>query len=213
MCAPGRTAIAKYRNEISKESPDLWRALTRQEMERLLQDGEKTGKNFYNSILKDNRMFKKFQSALQGNPEAHKRLNLMKKVFANLDNAPSAKASASVMGLPQNAPRGISDFVLEIGRKLTNGMWDEALVDLIISNKWNKELKALEKAPQSEQVQKLGEILDAVEGEPGTFSVPDKKSKSLNTAAPRLGVAMDKIMSQEDDPEELEAYSRIISYE
>ena len=175
-------SFAKYRNEISKVSPGAWKALVRQEMERLLQEGDKTGHNFYNSILKDKRMFKKFQSALQGNPEAHKKLNLMNRVFAHIGTAPSAKTSASVMGIPQNVPRSVTDLTLEIGRKLTNGLWDDALVDLIIGNKWDKELRALEKAPKDQQSSKLGKILDAIKDEAGNYSVKNNKKNPISEA-------------------------------
>jgi len=192
--------FAKYRDEITKISPDAWASLTRQEMERILQKGENTGKNFHTSLLKDNNMFNKFQQALKGNPKAHENFNIMKRIFANLKNEPKVKKSAAGIPVPKMS---IGEVPVEMVRKFIASSYDEPLVALTTGTKWDKELRLIDKAPKSEQLKRLGELLEKIGGKVAKTKAP----------IPRSAIALDKILKNKPNPKEDEAFDRVLSNE
>ena len=167
----------KIRQELSNESPEAWNALIRQEMERMLEKGEKSGENFHKSVLQDNRVFKKFQLALVGKPHLQKRLKIMKRSFARLSKEHGVHASAA-LAEKLNIPS--SQGVI---KAIRDGIYDKAVVDLSFDNKWDDAFKKLEKAPLNEQDAQFVKLLEDSFGANKPQVVNSQALKEYNSPA------------------------------
>ena len=189
--------FAQYRDEISKESPTLWNALIRQEMERTLGKEAKTAKNFHKNILQDERVFNKYIVALNGNKQAQQNLREIKRYWGNLNNEYKAKEAASssmlsntnlLLGAAGLATHSVipvlSGVTLGLAKKVLNGKYDKEAIALAISGNWDIPLKEISKLPKKQRASAFVNLLEKVK------ETSEKHPKSA--AAGRLGVQATK---------------------
>lgn len=151
--------IDLYRNEISKEAPEVWNALIRNHLEDKISKGQVNGSSFYKNVLQNENEYKNLQLALKGNPVALKKLHIVKTAFANLIGNKTAKTAAGLAKSSLEAPRSSLQYAVGGAKKLLFGNYDKAAVDLITGGKWDQELLALGKKSKHAQTMGLADIL------------------------------------------------------
>lgn len=163
---PVRTSpaqLAKYRDEIAKAAPEVWNGLIRNELERKLAKGEVTGSSFYKNILQDERFYKNLMVALKDNPNAQRKLAIMKDAFANLITNKTAKTAASQAKSSLDVARSSIEFVKKLFDDFIGGKYDKAAVTLITSGKWDDAFKGVQNSKDSfDKLRKLSGIMDSV---------------------------------------------------
>ena len=147
---PGETnpkTLAQIRDEISKKSPEAWRKIVRVEIERRLDSlkGEATGKSFFNQVLAKERDFNQFISATKDLPGVTKKLIDMRSAFKNLIEPRTAVTAANLSKSSLSDVRNSASFFIDAVNNLAGGKYDKAAVELITSNRWDKELSSINK--------------------------------------------------------------------
>lgn len=140
---PAQTDIKvmrQLRDKISKENPDAWNSIVRNEMERRLDNTDSGGSSFYSKVLKSDRAFNQFVVATEKIPGATQKLNDMRAVFKNLINPVTPRTASRLSKSSLDVPRNTYDAATKAARNFTGGKYDKAAIDLITSNKWDKEL-------------------------------------------------------------------------
>ncbi len=167
--------IVKYRNEISKEAPEVWNGLIRNHLEDKMSKGSLTGNSFYKNILQNENEYRNLKVALGNNPVALEKLKIMKIGFANLIGGKSAKTSASLSKSSLDANRNTGQYLAEKFKKTFLGDYDRAAVDLITGGKWDDALLALSDKSKTVKALGLKEILTRSITAAGT--APENKSR------------------------------------
>jgi len=77
--------LAKARDEIVKENPELWKGIVRSEMERRLDrtNNPLSGENFYKQVFGKSVDYKQFKEAVKGFPELQKEMEALRAQFKN----------------------------------------------------------------------------------------------------------------------------------
>jgi hypothetical protein len=158
LFSPARYNINKFnsiRDQIYNKNPTAWNQLARNEMERRLDKTESTGNDFYSKILKGNRDFNQFLSAVKYIPGAQQKLIDMRTAFKTIINPLSGKASAA---LSKTGMLGKRDSILSIKDYISNffgGRHDKAYVDFITNPNWDKQLMNFMKSPKMNMGDKI----------------------------------------------------------
>lgn len=156
--------IKGIKKEIEKEDPQVWADMVKHEMQRRItgKNLSKTGNhgsNFYDKILADDKTFNQFKASLSGNKEALKKLNDMRSLFRNIMNSQTVKSVAGKATSSLDVPRSTPEFWIKFANGLAGGRYDEAALNVITSNKWDRELqKILDKPKTAKQKSKLEKI-------------------------------------------------------
>jgi hypothetical protein len=159
--------LADLQKRITSANPDVWNRIVRNEMERKLGmvKGDLNGSKFYNQILAKDRDFNQIISATKNIPGATQKLNDMRKSFKNLINPLTAKGAAGQTRNNLNQPRNFLDAAKNQVSNFLGGKYDEAAVDFVTSNKWDKEFKAIQNIKDNqERIARLGELLGKIGG-------------------------------------------------
>lgn len=124
-------------------------------MERRLDSGDAAGSTFYNKILKSDRSFNQFLVAVEKIPGAQQKLSDMRQVFKNIINPVTPRTAARLAKSSLDVPRSTYQAIKEKVINLGGGYLDKAAIELITSNKWDKELvkiKTVKNATQRGQL-------------------------------------------------------------
>lgn len=80
--------LSKFKNEIVKEDPDIWKSMVRHEMDRRLNSSSAplNGANFYKNVLQKPQDYQQFKEAVKGFPELETKLDNLRATFKNSDN-------------------------------------------------------------------------------------------------------------------------------
>lgn len=160
--------LTKLRDEISKENPDAWRRIIRNEMERRLdtatvQRTEKIGSAFYNKILATNRDFNQFLKATKGLPGAQKKLIDMRRAFKDLVELETTKGAAGKAKSSLDVERNTLQLAINRLNNFLGGKYDKAGINLITSGKWDKEFtKIMKKSDKLERAIALDQLLSRI---------------------------------------------------
>lgn len=147
---PGQTdlnVVAQLRDEISKKSPNAWRGIVRNEIERRmdLSNGDYSGSTFFSKILKSDKDFKQFVTATQGMPDVQSKLLDMRAAFKNLINPVTAQTAARLAKSSLDVPRSTMEAVVNHAKNMAGGQYDQAAIKLITSGQWDKEFATISK--------------------------------------------------------------------
>lgn len=159
--------LAQLQKEISKANPEAWRSITRNEMERRLGaiKGDVNGSKFYNQILAKDKDFNQFLSATKDIPGATQKLNDMRRTFKNLINPLTTKGAAGQSRNNLGQSRNFLDAAKTQVSNFIGGKYDEAAVNFITNNKWDKEFNSIKNIKDTqERMAKLGELLGKIGG-------------------------------------------------
>lgn len=132
--------LRQLRDKISKENPEAWRGIVRNEMERRLDNTNSGGSSFYSKVLKSDRAFNQFIVATEKIPGATQKLIDMRTTFKNLINPISPATSSRLAKSSLDVPRSTYEAATKAISNFTGGKYDKAAISLITSNKWDKEL-------------------------------------------------------------------------
>jgi hypothetical protein len=138
--------LNQIRTRISKQDAETWNRITRNWMEGELNNTPGTGSSFYKKILGNDRKFNQAMSAVQNIPGAPEKLSDMREVFKNLINPTTPRTAASLAKSYLDAPRSTAQFFKDMADKIVGGRYDNAAIDLITSNNWDKELAKIKAA-------------------------------------------------------------------
>jgi hypothetical protein len=164
---PAQTDIKvlnQLRDTIGKHDLAAWNKLVRNEMERRLDGvGDYAGSAFYDKILKSDRSFNQFLTALKGNPAAQQKLVDMRTTFKNLIEPVSAKTAARLSKSSLDVPRSTYEAALNAAKNFLGGKYDQAAIKFITSNQWDKGFQAVKKiGNRSERAAKMGALLGKI---------------------------------------------------
>lgn len=169
--------LEQVRDRIVAENPEAWQKIIRNEMERRL-DSKTLGKtanagsNFYDKILSNERDFKQFHAALEGNPKAQQKLTDMRDAFKNLLNSYSAKTSKGLSETSMNKPRSSGQWWERMAKKIVGGEYDRAAIELITNPEWeSKFLPKINKNSTPKEINEFVQLLETIRKE-GTEKVP-----------------------------------------
>jgi hypothetical protein len=142
-------AFEKIYSSIYKQDPLIWRGLVRNEMDRLINSMpiDKTqayGSRFYNAILKDDRVYKRFMDSLSSLPEAKKSLSQMRPMLRSLEN------NYGGAGAVKSKPTTAWSEARDMANAIVGGKYDAAMVELITSGKWVEEVQKLHRSTMSQ---------------------------------------------------------------
>lgn len=139
--------MAQLRDEISKKSPNAWRGIVRNEIERRmdLSNGDYSGSTFFSKILKSDKDFKQFVTATQGMPDVQSKLLDMRAAFKNLINPVTAQTAARLAKSSLDVPRSTMEAVVNHAKNMAGGQYDQAAIKLITSGQWDKEFATISK--------------------------------------------------------------------
>lgn len=194
--------IDMYRKEIIKEAPEIWYGLVRNDMEARISKGKVTGSKFYKNILEDENLYRHYQTALKNNPEALKKLHSVKSIFANLLPEKTAKTAAGQAKASLDVPRSSLQAAQKVLDNLFGGQYDNAAIDLITGNKWNKEFNQISNVKDSKlKVSMLTGLLDTINKEKQT---PEQKQYSPEEADKMLRQMGYKPKDEQLNPTETE---------
>lgn len=149
---PSQTDIKVMRNlrdKISKQSPDAWNRIVRNEMERRLDNTQATGSSFYNGVLKSDRNFNQFMIAVEKIPGAQQKLSDMREAFKNIINPVTPRTASRLAKSSLDVPRTAPEYIKKAAEKLAGGKFDKAAIDIITSGKWDKELARIRSTKSS----------------------------------------------------------------
>jgi hypothetical protein len=164
----------KVRNEMLEESPETWRRVVRDEMERRLDSSKSLpstqnyGSEFYSNILARDKDFKKFYEAL-GDPKSKTptpeqlRLSDMRKAFKGLINSVTAKTAAgqSKTFMTSTGRGGYTGKVVDFYNELTKGKYDKAAIEIITDKDWKKYLPSdVKKAIKTDSPQNPNQLMN-----------------------------------------------------
>jgi len=155
----------KLFSDLNNEDPTVVKSLIRAEMERRLGNikGERTGSNFYNTLLAKDKDFDMFLEASKGNPDVRRNLIWMRRSFENLIGKEGAKGAAFRAKSSLDMPRSSTQFIMDKINDMAGGKYDEAAIEIITNPKWADEVKAVFKEGSKEQqAQKLLPLLSKV---------------------------------------------------
>jgi hypothetical protein len=193
----------EIRDQIYKESPEAWKNIVRQEMERKIGTTESGASNFYKKILKDNKTYRQFHEALSHNKGAQKNLALMKKTFGNLIESVSVKSAAEKgVNLSTNKTVQVLNAIAEkVGVK-----FDKAAIDLILDPRWNERMRKVEKITDlDDRVTQFTRLM--AEAAVGATKASVKAVKKGSPVASIEGaIAQDRNINQSDNIEEPSEY-------
>jgi hypothetical protein len=164
----------KVRNEMLEESPETWRRVVRDEMERRLDSSKSLpatqnyGSEFYSNILARDKDFKKFYEAL-GDPKSKTptpeqlRLSDMRKAFKGLINSVTGKTAAgqSKTFMTSTGRGGYTGKVVDFYNELTKGKYDKAAIEIITDKDWKKYLPSdVKKAIKTDSPQNPNQLMN-----------------------------------------------------
>jgi hypothetical protein len=163
--------LRTLRDQFTKENPDTWRQVVRNEMERRLDTvkGERSPQKFYNQVLSKDRDFNQFLTALKGDPNAQRKLIDMRRTWKNLINPYSVKASAQLAKSSLDVPRSSIELALNATKNFLGGKYDNAAIKLITSNQWDKEFAAINKIKaEPVKIQRLNDLFGRIAAQQAT---------------------------------------------
>jgi len=155
--------FSDLRDQISKQNPDVWKSLMRNEIERRMSaKGEGVGTHFYDQVLKDDNSFNQFIEASKGMPKVQKKLKDMRQVFSKLINQPKPDVAYNEARTGQS--KGIlastSKKIAQIADNLISGAHDKALLKLLTDDTWDSQFSNLAKIDdRKRKAEKFGELL------------------------------------------------------
>ncbi len=117
------------------------RGIARTKLEEALNKKDTRGTNFFNKVLKSDKVFNKTRFSLRNVPEAQQKLDDMRKVFGDLINPPTVRTAAGLANTGMRQSRNTKiEFANAIKEKLSGGKYDKAAIELITNPKWAEEL-------------------------------------------------------------------------
>lgn len=120
------------------------RQINRRKIEDKLNEAQYRGTDFYNKIIKNDKLFNSLMHSFRNVPQAQQQLKDMRLVFRDLINPPTVRTAAGLSKTSMNQER--SDFqqlATRIKNKLTGGKFDKAAIELITNPKWSDELNKI----------------------------------------------------------------------
>lgn len=165
--------LARLATEFNKENPEAWSRLIRNYMENKTAtkyEGRTGyhGTNFYNQFLADSKTFDKLQTALSHNPEAQSILKDMRTVFKDIQNQPTIKGTHALAKSSLDVPRSTWQALKTFAGNVTGGYYDQAMIDIITTDKWQKAFeKALKEPNKESKMLKIRDVLDSAMGGAG----------------------------------------------
>jgi hypothetical protein len=156
--------LRNYRDLISSKSPDTWKQLVRNELERRIDgSGNYAATNFYDAVLKSDRSFKQFLVATKGMPEVRQKLVDMKRSFRDLIEPVTAKTAARLAKSSLDVPRSTYEAISNFVSNMLGGKYDQAAIKFITSNNWDKQFSAINKiSNRTQRASKLAELLENI---------------------------------------------------
>lgn len=132
----------RIRDTIIKQDPEAWRGLVRNELEQLtfnkgVGKSEHYGSNFYDKVLSDEATFKRFYDALKGDRKAQFRLRELRNILKDITNFDTTKAAHVKSKGTLDRPRSrMEELAIKVAQKISGGEYDQAMIDLITTDKW-----------------------------------------------------------------------------
>jgi hypothetical protein len=144
----------KLVNELDKISPDYAKArelservITRRNIEeKIPNDEEIRGSDFYKKFLANQHKYKQLQRSLRNIPEAQQQLKDMKIAFKDLVNPTSVRTSKGMSEKSTSSRRVMSETIKDWMHALQGSHYDKAAVDLMTNPDW---ANLLHPAPQN----------------------------------------------------------------
>jgi hypothetical protein len=141
--------LSSLRDKISKENPEAWRRIIRNHIESSLDTkvSNAAGSTFYKSVIGNDRKFNQLLVATKGMPDVRRKLIYMKRAFGDLINPLSVKGAAgrSAASTLTYGNRDTKEAIKIAISNMLGGKYDQAMIKLITSNKWDKEFGAIQK--------------------------------------------------------------------
>lgn len=166
---PNQTDIksfAELRDQISEKSPDTWKQIMRNEIERRLSEkGEGVGTHFYDKILKNENSFNQMMAAAKNLPDVQAKLVKMKMVFGKLINPTTPKIAMQEGKMDGNKGlySGVKNAAAKILSSLVDGRYDKGILDILTNKNWDSEFNRIVKVKDSqEKAERLGRLLGTV---------------------------------------------------
>ncbi len=169
------------RNELQSQNPEAWRGIVRNEMQRKLPgravgQTDNFGSNFYNSILADDAQYNLFYKALKGDKKAQLRMRDLKASLKNLHNSYTTKTAHGQAKSGVDQMRSSTKMVEQFVKKLYDGKYDQASIEIITDPKWNVRFREAIKQAEKKNFKKLDVLLE--DAQP-----IDKLTRSLTSMA------------------------------
>jgi hypothetical protein len=143
--------------------------IVRENIESKLNEADKTGSNFYDKVLKDDKEYKDLYRALS-NPENHgettiaqEKLKAMRDSFGSLVDSTTGKTAATLAKSEVISNPGLVKSVSNYLNNAVFGQYNKAIAKLITRPDWDKEFLNISKIKDKEmQGRKLGQLLSRI---------------------------------------------------
>lgn len=159
-------SFAELRDQISERSPDTWRQIMRNEIERRLSEkGEGVATHFYDKILKNENTFNQMMAAAKNLPDVQAKLVKMKMVFGKLINPTTPKIAMQEGKMDGNKGlySGVKNAAAKMLSSLVDGRYDKGILDILTNKNWDSEFNRIVKVKDSqEKAERLGRLLGTV---------------------------------------------------